>query len=75
MDYKTLRDELTHYNPALLERPSLVILNKTETEESAPLVEEFYRHFPLPSSQLFCISAQEGLGLKPLIAAITDRYR
>lgn len=68
-DYRVLREELSLYNPALLHRPSLIILNKTETEESLPLVEEFQLHYPA-SSSLFCISAKEGLGLEPLIAAI-----
>lgn len=73
-DYKVLREELALYNPALLHRSALIILNKTETEESLPLVEEFHRHYP-PSASLFCISAKERLGLEPLIAAIGHKIQ
>lgn len=73
-DYKVLREELELYNPALLQRPFLIVLNKTETEESQPLVEEFYRHYP-PSESLFSISAKEGIGLEPLIKAIEHKVQ
>lgn len=72
-DYRVLREELAEYNPALLHRPSLVVLNKTETEESVALVEEFNKHYFFPPSTLFSISAKEGIGLEPLVAAIQEK--
>lgn len=72
-DYLVLREELAQYNPDLLVRPSLIVLNKTETEESVPLIEEFQREYadtsPFP---IFYISAKEGTGLETLIEAIQE---
>lgn len=68
-DYRILRQELTQYNPQLLKRPAIIVLNKTETEESAPLIEEFLSHYT-GYPPLFCISAKEGVGLEPLVEAI-----
>ena len=41
-DFVILKNELAAYNPHLLERPHLVILNKCDTDESASHLKEFY---------------------------------
>lgn len=68
-DYRVLRDELKQYNPEMLERPFLVLLNKVDTEESVDHLKEFHKEFKLPG-KIFEISAQEKEGLDPIRDAI-----
>jgi GTP-binding protein len=69
-DYQVLLDEITKYNPEMLERPYLVVLNKIDTEESVENIAEFLETIQLPKATLFEISAQDGTGLKELRVAI-----
>jgi GTP-binding protein len=69
-DYKVLLDEITKYNPEMLERPYLVVLNKIDTEEATDHIAEFRETIALPEATLFEISAQQGEGLKELRNAI-----
>lgn len=69
-DYEILRYEIQQYNPELLERPYLVVLNKIDTEESAENIKIFKEKYTGPKKNLFEISAEEKVGLKPLLAAI-----
>lgn len=71
-DYKVLRDELAKYNPELLERPYLVVLNKIDAEESKANCQAFHETFPLDPSIIFEISALHGEGLKDLRKAIQN---
>jgi GTP-binding protein len=40
-DYATLRDELNHYNPALLQRPALIVANKMDLDSALENLPEF----------------------------------
>ncbi|MFH1969846.1 MAG: GTPase ObgE [Verrucomicrobiota bacterium] len=40
-DYATLRDELNHYNPALLQRPVLIVANKMDLDPALENLPEF----------------------------------
>lgn len=40
-DYAILRDELSHYNPALLQRPSLIVANKMDLDPALENLPEF----------------------------------
>lgn len=40
-DYATLRDELNHYNPALLQRPALIVANKMDLDPALENLPEF----------------------------------
>jgi GTP-binding protein len=40
-DYTTLRDELNRYNPALLERPALIVANKMDLDPALENLPEF----------------------------------
>ncbi|MBS0621922.1 MAG: GTPase ObgE [Verrucomicrobia bacterium] len=62
-DYEVLRKELQAYDPALLERPSLVVLNKMDTPEAAELTHDF----PYPALKM---SAQTGEGLIAVLDAL-----
>ena len=62
-DFLTLRHELEAYNPALLDKPFLTILNKIDQEDALPLAQSFRSRYPFPPETLFTISAREGTGL------------
>lgn len=71
-DYRILCEEIKAYNPEMLERPCLVVLNKIDTEEALDHVEDFLREFDGPKEHLFQISALNGEGLPPLRRAIHE---
>lgn len=65
-DYKVLRKEVEAYNPEMLERPYLVVLNKLDAEESAANIKAFKKTIKLPKGILYEISATEGTGIPEL---------
>lgn len=69
-DYRILRQELEAYNPEMLERPYLVLLNKIDTEESVEHIVNFKKEFKLDPSRVFLISAERGDGIPQLRKAI-----
>lgn len=69
-DYEVLLNEIKQYNPELLKRPSLVVLNKVDTEESAEHIKNFKQHYSGYKNRLFEISAENKTGLGPLLKAI-----
>ncbi|WP_039356251.1 GTPase ObgE [Candidatus Protochlamydia amoebophila] len=72
-DFRILREEIGAYNPELLERPYLVVLNKIDTEDSLSHIQEFEKNFSISSDMLFKISAVYGEGLQELIEKMTQR--
>lgn len=71
-DFQVLRHELESYDPALLEKPYLVALNKCDTDDSILMVEEFHKHVELSRERLFEISALEGKGMPAFVDAIRE---
>jgi len=69
-DYAVLRNELSTYNPEMLERPYLVVLNKNDSEESADNIKQFKKKFPKDKTRTFEISALQGQGVEVLDKAI-----
>lgn len=69
-DYNVLRQELKAYDPELLKRFYLVVLNKIDTEESMEHIAHFHKTFPQEADRLFEISAMTGEGLPPLVSTI-----
>ena len=72
-DGAVLLDELAVYDPALLERPRLLALNKSDAVEAdllEHLVTTLTRHFQRPCHR---ISAITGQGLEPLKQDVWDR--
>lgn len=67
-DYRVLLAEVTAYNPTLLEKPSLVVLNKMDLEGSDLNLIRFQEAFP--NTPFFPISAINNDGIKPLTQAI-----
>jgi GTP-binding protein len=69
-DFRVLRSEIEAYNPDMLNRPFIVVLNKIDTEEAAENIVAFKKEYTFDSNTLFEISAMHGDGLKPLIERI-----
>jgi GTP-binding protein len=69
-DYTVLRAELKAYNPELLDRFYLVVLNKIDTEEAQEHIVHFRKQFPHEAERLYEISALSGEGLPPLVSTI-----
>lgn len=69
-DYKVLKKEVSSYNPELLERPYLVVLNKIDDDSSKDLIEEFLQKSKVAKKRLLQISAITGAGLPDLTEAI-----
>jgi GTP-binding protein len=67
-EFEMLRRELAAYNPEMLEKPFLVVLNKIDQEGAAELATSFRRRYQ--GDNLFEISALEGIGLSSVRAAL-----
>lgn len=63
-DYRTLQAELRAYDPSLLDRPSCLVLNKCDDENSLSHVQQFRSIVRHP--YILEISAMQGTGLEPL---------
>ena len=72
-DYRVLRSELSKYNPELLERPYLIVLNKIDAEEAEANCLQFYQDFPVDPALVYQISALRGDGIKELRQAISEK--
>lgn len=72
-DFQTLQNELGSYNPMLLQKPFLVLLNKMDREESAALADEFRNSYPYDPSTLFEISAMTGDGIQQLLSYLATQ--
>ena len=73
-DYQILRNELEAYNPELLERPSIVVLNKVDVPEAEEHVKEFKKRFPKVAKQVHEISAALGEGVPKLVDRIQAAF-
>lgn len=69
-DYNVLCEELKKYNPELLTRPHLIVLNKIDTDEAVEHILKFKETYQIEPSLLYEISATRGDGLSALRKAI-----
>ena len=72
-DFRVLQAELKAYNPTLLEKPSLVVLNKMDLEGSDLNLLRFQEAFP--TTPFVAISAINDEGIEPLTQAIHELVR
>jgi GTP-binding protein len=63
-DYRTLRQELELYNPELIDRPYLIIANKTDIPEAEENITRLKEQF---GDKVYRISAVTGQGVEVLI--------
>jgi GTP-binding protein len=61
-DFHTLRDELRHYEPGLLNRPYVLVANKMDLPEAAEQLKIFCRENP--NSEVIPISGTTAMGLE-----------
>ncbi len=62
-DYRVLREELASYEPELLNRPSLIVLNKSDLEAASENIEQFYTQYPESKECSIVTDAESGDGL------------
>lgn len=66
-NYRVIRSELLQYDPALGERPEIVVVSKAELPDSAELAEQLAKEL---GREVLLISAVTGSGLNKLIQRI-----
>lgn len=66
--WETVNRELTLYNPALAQKPQLVVLNKMDLDGTEAKAVRF--RAALPERDILCISARQGTGLGELTSKI-----
>ena len=71
-DHDVIRDELEAHDPALLAKPMLVVFNKMDLEEAREAWPAFDASLRGLAVQVLAISADKGVGLDELRAAIGD---
>ena len=71
-EFLMLRSELEAYKSDMHEKPFLVVLNKIDQEEAAPLAEAFRARYTFDPSTLFEISALNGIGTDALKESIRE---
>lgn len=70
--YQTIRAELEAYQPELIKRPEIIVLNKIEGLD-AEIIEDLVSQVQRSAhseAQIFAISAQSGAGVKPMLFAV-----
>lgn len=74
-DYKTIRLELASYSPALLERPEVVALTKTEglDNDIVAMQVDTLKEVVDPSTEIFVISSTAHKGLKEVLRALRKK--
>jgi len=69
-DFEVLRKELKAYDPALLDKPCLIVLNKMDLEGAAENAQRFREKHPGLSAHE--VSSLEGQGIKEFLQTIYD---
>lgn len=69
-DFQTLQNEVKAYQKELLNKPFLVVLNKTDCETAAQNIKAFTQKYPYSQTTLLPISAMHGEGIIPLLKAM-----
>ncbi len=71
--YETITNECKSYNPALLEKPQVIALNKADLLSSQNLSPEVKLYYEKLGKPFVLISARTGKGVDKLLAAIRER--
>jgi GTP-binding protein len=72
-DFMILQKELKAYDPDLLQRPFLIVLNKMDIDGAQEHADAFLERFKRYKKHIHCISSQQGTGLDTLKLAIRSR--
>lgn len=74
-DFRTVRHEVETFDPAMAARPSLIALNKIDLIEPAEAKRIAASMRTSTGFETWLISAQERIGLEPLVASIAAHLR
>lgn len=66
-DYEVINNELSAFDPALMERPSVVVLNKIDLDKDGERARDLLNYFADKGIKVFKISAVTGEGIDELI--------
>ncbi len=66
-DYEVITNELTSFDPALADRPAVVVLNKADIVDGGEVPAELLKYFEDKGIKVFIISAITGRGIDELI--------
>jgi GTP-binding protein len=69
-NYLSIRQELGHYDPELVNRPEVLVVSKCELPEAESVAQAISLHLQRP---VLCISAVTGKGLPILVEAILEQ--
>jgi GTPase len=69
--YETINRELAGFNPALVEKPQIVVLNKMDVTDAEDLSEKFIRK--MKKIPVYKISAATGNGIKELMTEVNKK--
>jgi GTP-binding protein len=69
-DYETIRSELGSYQPALLERPEVIALNKIDLASDAGAIDEFEAAFLAKGHEVLRLSGVTGEGVGEVVWAM-----
>jgi GTPase len=72
-DFETMNRELALYDPALAERPQIVVMNKIDLPDVRRRLKQFARPFERRKIEVHAISAATGEGIGPLLEVIWRR--
>jgi GTP-binding protein len=74
-DFEAINDELREYDPALMERPMLVALNKIDIPEAQANLPRLRKHLAGQGYELHEISAATGAGIPDLLNRVGEILR
>jgi GTP-binding protein len=74
-DHDVLRKELAHFDPALAERPSIVVMSKLDVTEAREAMPQLKKTLKRRGIELLGISAATGEGIPELLDAIEKLLR
>jgi len=74
-DFEVLQNEIGLYNPEILEKPFVVVLNKIDTEESEENVEYFLEMYPFDRKDIMLLSAKEKTGTDAFVSRLSEIFK
>lgn len=77
-DYTVINNELKEYDPSLLKKEQLVVINKIDTIDKkslTALIKKFVKKYPALKDKIFSISAVTGKNLPELIFAVAEKVK
>ncbi|MBI4596421.1 MAG: GTPase ObgE [Candidatus Tectomicrobia bacterium] len=74
-DFKVVNNELTSFNPEVVNKPQIVAANKIDLLQKKLLLDQVRAHFEKTNIPCYPISALTGVGISALISGIREKLR